>query len=329
MSRIYLTFFHALLMGLWLSASACAVDEFSDIKLIRQLPTRASEIASVFDQSRGNICEAIGEGEPVELTSFARTLTNRDRSQKSPTIPASRTGFMSIGLDLTKSNEASLPVLSRSSIVDYLDSNFLLLQVRTRRDLLDRKLYYHHRPIAVTAQYSGPKVTHAFQPLVFQTTKNIRSLGVFVDSDVDKPRKPEQLRTIVLIYRNEMVRPGSKTPDEQFEWVFVRGVPTDDGSLEPHVFVTEENRTKLVYLRRFELPSRVNQCDCIGTIAITEFDRSGLYPESYQTSSYRLKQKEQYSWSQLEDYCSQTFDGSVAFNLNQLLDALIQGKIRS
>src|SRR5690606_30138518 len=108
--------------------------------------------------------------EPIELSSPARYLTERDRKQKNPPLPASRTGFLSIGLELPDSDKASLPTLSRSQIIDYLDSHYMLLEARVRRDLLDRKPYYHHRPIAVTARYTGPKVTQAFEPLVAQTT---------------------------------------------------------------------------------------------------------------------------------------------------------------
>ncbi len=328
-TRIYY-FFTLSVVGCLLATACHAADEFADLKWIRNLPTSEYDIRAAFEASRGEICEAVGPGEPVELSSFASALTNRDRSLKTPPLPSSRIGFMSIGLELTNSNKTDLPVLSRSRIADYLDSNYLLLQARVRRDLLDRELYYHHRPIAVIARYRGTRVSQPLEPLVAQTTKSVRSLGLFLDPDVEKPRKPEQLRTMVLIYRNEMVRPGKSIPEEQYEWVFVRGVENDrDKTLEPHLFVTDENRTRLVHIHQFSLPSRVRACSVIGTIEITQFDRTGLYPESYQTSSYQLNEKEHYSWSNLNEFSQQEHGGPLASHLNQVLDDLIAGKVES
>ncbi len=292
-----------------------------------------SEVRQAFERAKADACEVIGEGEPLEINSPIRFLTNRDRNLERPPLPASRTGLLSIGLELADADKAELPVLSRSQVLDYLDSNYVLLQARVRKDLLDRKLYYHHRPIAVTARYTGTKVSQPFEPLVAQTTRNIRSLGVFVDPNI-RPTKPQHLRTLVMIYYNEMMRPSAFASQtrkvEQYEWVFVRGVETESGeALQPHVFVTEENRTKLTYLRGFQMPSRVSQCDVIGKIAITGFDRTGIFPESYLTRSYRLHERRRYDWSDLEEKCVQMHGDGMESQLNQMLDSLISDSVKS
>ena len=313
-------------------ASSClAIDEFEDVKRIGRLPVSEMGIRNAFENAQGDVCEVVGEGEPLELSAPIRYLTNRDRKQKKPPLPASRTGFLSIGLELLDSDRADLPVLSRSRVVEYLDSHYVLLETRVRRDLLDRKPYYHHRPIALTARYTGPRISVALEPMVVQTTRNIRSLGVFVDSDA-AIRKAEQLRTLVLIYLNEIERSSvdSNTPrrSEQYEWVFVRGVESaSNQSLVPHVFVTEENRTKLVYLHQFQLPARVERADVIGRIAITGFDRSGIYPESYVTRSYQLQRRLSFDWEELNIECMRIHGGGLESHLNQMLDAIISGQI--
>lgn len=317
--------------SLYSAGECCAVDEFADIKWIDRLPMTDRDVVDAFEKAKSDSCEAIGEGEPLEITSPIRYLTRRDQKQKSPPLPAFRTGFLSIGLELSDTDRADLPVVSRSRVVEYLNSNYLLLQARIRKDLLDRRLYYHHRPIAVTARYSGQRVTQAFEPLVAQTTRNIRSLGVLVDSE-SRRKKAQDFRTLALIYYNEMVRPSSvglrDIKVEQYEWVFVRGVESESSqSLEPHVFVTEENRTRLVYLHGFELPPRVQRTDVTGQIAITGFDRTGIFPESYLTRSYRLQQKQRYDWSKLSEVCLQTFGGDLDTHLNPMLDGLIQGTV--
>lgn len=303
------------------------IDEFEDVKVIRRLPQSESEVRNAFENAKADACEVVGEGEPLELSAPIRYLTNRDRKLKKPPLPASRSGFLSIGLELSNSDRADLPVLSRSRVVDYLESHYVLLEARIRKDLLDRKPYYHHRPIALTARYSGPRISVAFEPMVVQTTRNIRSLGVFVDSDA-KVKKAEQLRTLVMIYFNEMMRSSVDSVlserSEQYEWVFVRGVESKfHQSLEPHVFVTEENRTQLVYLHRFQLPSRVQRADVIGRIAITGFDRSGIYPESYVTRSYQLQNRVRFDWEQLNSECVQIYGGGLDTHLNQMLDTII------
>lgn len=267
---------------------------------------------------------------------MANFLTNRDRRAKNAPLPALRQGFMSIGLELSASDESDLPILSRGQIVDYLNSNFVMLQARIRRDLLDRKLYYHHRPMAVTASYRGPKTTQAFDPLVGQTTNDIRSLGMFVGTS-RKPSKAEHFRTIVMLYRNEMIPTASSRKIERYEWVFVRGVEVESEipgtgrkpstRLEPYVFVTEDNRRRLVHLAAYEAPRSVRQCDVVGSIAITGFDRTGLYPQSYATRGYSLRKKLSFDWERLEDFSQQALGGKAAEHLTELLDSILEGEI--
>ncbi len=72
-----------------------------------------------------------------------------------------------------------------------------------RKDLLDRKLYFHHRPIAATAQYRGSRVSHAFEPIVSQSIRDFHGIGLFVEET--RILKAEKLRTLVLIFKNNVL----------------------------------------------------------------------------------------------------------------------------
>ncbi len=48
-----------------------------------------------------------------------------------------------------------------------------------RRDLVTGKLYFHHLPLAATANFRGSKVTQKFDQLVNDAVKDFRSVGLF------------------------------------------------------------------------------------------------------------------------------------------------------
>lgn len=316
--------FSVLLLCSLISFNANA-DEFGDIKILKTLPLSETEIKTAFMAAKVDSCEQVGEGQPLELTNFTPFLTARDKQTTSRRpMAATRRGFLSIGLQV---EEAGLPTLSKSKILDYVDKNYVSLQARIRRDLLDRKLYYHHRPIAVTAQFTGSKLTKAFEPVVAQTTNTVRSLGVFAEPD-KRPLKAEHLRTIVLVFRYEKAARAGRI-GEDYELAIVRGKESADGqSLVPHVFVTLDNRTRLAYLRQFNHPKQLTGCSISAKVLITDFDSTtGLYPKKTVTQSYSVSSRIEYDRSKLEDYCQKTLDGTMATHINQLLDDIIEDKV--
>jgi hypothetical protein len=301
-------------------------DEFSDIKLLRAVPFNEVELKAAYGAARSDTCEQVGEGQPLEMSSFTPFLTNRDQQKTSRRLPAAtRRGFLSIGLEI---DQTGLPTLSKSKILDYVDKNYVTIQARIRKDLLDRELYYHHRPIALTCQYNGTKLSRAFEPVVAQTVSNIRSLGVFAEPD-KRPLKAEHLRTIVLAFRFERVGRFAGKAMEDFELAIIRGKKTKDGlNLQSHVFVTQDNRSRLVYLRPFDYPKLEQGCSIIGKVQITEFDSStGLYPKKSVTQNYRLAKRAEFERISLEDYCKRTYDGTMSTHINQLLDDIIDNKV--
>ncbi|HBE70595.1 MAG TPA: hypothetical protein DDW52_20815 [Planctomycetaceae bacterium] len=223
-----------------------------------------------------------------------------------------------------------MPIISRGSIVDYLEENYVDIQTRVRKDLLDRKLYFHHRPLAVTAQYRGSKLTQPFEPVVSTSIRDFHSLGLFA-----QPGKrfydPEELRTIVLLFRTPMLQPGTRLQNDVYEFVFIHGTTDESGTeLTPHVFVTTEGRTQLSYLRELERkPLRPVACDILGKIVITDFDSSGIYPRKSATKSYRLASRQTLEIDELDAFCrSKSMTGGFGENVPAILKAIISDELR-
>ena len=146
------------------SHPAWSKDEFDDLKTISRLPTSSLEVASAHSRSRADACEQIAAGEPVSIHSFTTFLTQRDRGSRSAARgerprASSRHPAFSVGIEFDTQDRNALPTLSRSTIVDYVDEHFVSIQVRMRRDLLDRKIYFYHRPIALTFAYRGSRLS--------------------------------------------------------------------------------------------------------------------------------------------------------------------------
>jgi hypothetical protein len=308
---------------------ATAIDEFSDLKRIGMLPQTAREVRSAYRTSSSDSCEPVPEGESLEIRSFTTYLTTRDRHlAKGPPLPSSRRSLLTVGLEIQSADQVGLPALSRGRILNYLKENHITIQVRMRKDLLDRKLYYHHRPVATTSNYLGSKLTKSFEPVVASTVRDFHGLGLFVPESVTL-LKPEHLRTMVLLFRTELLT-GTGGSKEAYEYVFVRGVESNSPEgLEHRVFVTSAERTQVHLLQPFDRPLSVRQCSVVGKIAITRFDSSGIYPREAGTRSYSLDEQASLRWTSLDQFCeTKGLQGGAAANLTQALDAIISGELQ-
>lgn len=302
-------------------------DEFSDLKIIRSLPRSTTDLERAHRTSQSEACERISEGQSLEVTSFTTILTERDKRDgiRARPLPAARHSVMSVGLIMENSDRSTLPILSRSSILDYLDKHYVAIQLRVRRDL-DKKLYFHHRPLAVTAQYKGSKLTQKFEPIVANAIRDFHSIGIF--TKVTERLKPENLRTIVLLFKNSVLKPGLRTAD-QFEYAFVRGRQgKNETRLDTHLFVTSNDRSQVTYLNSYVPPISPNSTSIRGSVVITDFDSKGIYPRESATRSYRLDAKRIYSMTSIDAFCKENgLPGGIYENLDTVLDALIDEKI--
>ena len=309
-----------------------AFDEFGDIKTISRLPESQGEIERLFSRTVSDACELLPKGEPIEINGFLSTLTTRDRlSSKERSLPSGRRSLFSVGLQFESADRAALPALSGSKIASYIDEKFVTIQCRVRKDYLDRKLYYHHRPLALTTHYIGSKITDTFEPVVSHSVKDFHGIGLFVK---EQPGllKAENLRTMVMIFKNRMLRGGSTKPIEQFEFAFVRGREgkTPD-ALQQHVFVTSNNRAQLNYLRPYSHPRSQNGCGIRGELqSRNTTTTTGLYPVICATRSFKLNAGWTMPIETVNTFCAQQkLAGGLAYNLDTVLDAAIDGKLNS
>lgn len=303
-------------------ASAQTADEFSDCKIIRILPKTTAEMERLHRDNSSNQCEPLTDGQSLETTSYATIQTARASLDKTPR-PAMRFSIISVGLIMDSSDQADLPMTSRKTILDYIEKHYVSIQVRMRRDLVTGKQYFHHRPLAATANFSGSKVTQPFDRLVSTAVRDFRSVGLF-SKVAEEERKPEDLRTLVLMFRNTIVKSESRTAS-QFEYGFVRGRDGGKGDrLATHVFVTSKDRSELVYLNGYRRPTRTENCSIRGSVVITEFDRTGIVPKESATRSYRLDALRHFPMENIEDYCTKNnLKGGFFANVDTVLDVLI------
>ncbi|MFO1064472.1 MAG: hypothetical protein U0892_11470 [Pirellulales bacterium] len=307
------------------------MDEFKDLRTLNRLPKSDTELSSAHLRSRGEACETIAADEPVEMKSFLAVLTERDRRESAGTrLPSSsRQSVLAIGLSMDTRDKAGLPKLSGGAILDYLDKHYVSIQARVRRDWLDRKLYFHHRPIAVTGLYRGSKMSQPFEPVVANAVKEFHSIGLFTKQTPTR-LKPEHCRTLVLLFKNNILRAGGRY-DEQYEFAFVRGrVGKDADRLETHVFVTSRDRSVLCYINPYATPGGLNGCNIRGTVQITDFDSTGLYPKESVTKDYRLSSRRMVSLEAIDAFCkAESLEGGLHENLDEVLDAIIDERLKA
>lgn len=305
-----------------------AVDEFGDIKTIKSLPVTSLDIERAFERSASDACEQIPSGEPIEIRKFMTYMTQRDRNNpKSSPKPSARHSLLSVGLEFTVEDRAGLPTLSGSTIAGYVEDNYVAIQARVRKDYLDRKLYFHHRPLALTSKYSGSATTQAFEPIVAANIKDFHGIGLFVKDT--RVLRAEKLRTMVLVFKNKMLRPGSTRPSEQYEFAFVRGRESKQADrLDNHIFVTTNNRDRLHYMRTYAPPTSQIGCGILGRIAVIKYDGSGMYPTASATRSFKIDSNASILMSSVDEYCRRNqLPGGMSENLDVVLDAIIDGKL--
>lgn len=305
-------------------------DEYSDVQTLTRLPKTDREISAVFAATDRQSCEQLPKGEPLEVRTMTAALTMRDRLlTKTQAKPSSRVSVFSVGLEIDASDRADLPMLSGGKITEYLNENCVLIQARMRKDLLTRKLYYYHRPLAVTAAYRGARMSLQFEDVVAANIRQFHGVGLFIEDK--KKISAEQLRTLVLTFRNNVMKPGSLRADEQYEYVFVRGRESKiPDRLEHHVFVTAEDRQVLYYVSPYAQPTRPNRCSILGRIAITDYDPTGVYPKESATRSYKIDSRAKFLMADIDKYCADNqLEGGIHLNLTKVLDAIIDRKIRS
>lgn len=293
---------------------------------IHIIPTTKAQLNAVFDRAGTFRPSILPAGNPLELTSFTPRLIQRGSAGKGATtsIPTLRRHAFSLGLAVSKEDQRELPVISRSTIVNYLNDHFISVQVQIAKDPVTRELYLLPYPVAGTARFRGASVTQHTEPAVLSSIKNFRCLGLFLRPD-EKPT-PESLRTLVFVYRYRTTLGADRNdePITHYNILFVRAKRHGD-QLRLHTFITEKNQTVLHYLGAAQRPRSFSECSIQTNVYFNEYSHASLVPVNGIVRSSRLRSRKHFGVDQLEEYArSQQWEGGMWQNVTKILDAMIE-----
>jgi hypothetical protein len=322
------------------------------IKTITELPRSENEIIIAFEHARGQACEKVRPGEAIELKSFtlsfeggaiknadargadARSAASRSghaSSHRPLPVPTARRTAFSLGLDVSRADQAKLPLGSGGLIMDYIHDHYVAIQVPVYRDLVDDAIYLGHRPLAAMASFRGARLTQEFVETTASSVANIRGLGLWLRPN--QRQTPATLRTAVFVHKDlTAVEGGSRTDAKpNYELVFVRARPRegkDYGGVELHAFATSEQRRRLNYLHSTSWPAVADECSIKGTVVFTEYRLAQRIPSAAATRSFVLRTRSRFSFQQLDELARKNrWTGDALDNLTDTLDAIIDGKI--
>lgn len=285
--------------------------------VVRKLPRTQTEAAQAHEAHRHFECQPLNTGDAAEVAGLRQLA-------------------ISVSLDILPSDATALPRLSRGTIRDYLDQNFLFVAARLERDEQTSHVHLHPKPLAGTGGFSGDHSARVMMPAVLESVRDMHSLGLFVRPDVTPA--PQLLRTLVMLHKKMITSPGrggtlGEQPRASYEFLVMRAVP-DEGRpgasrLALHSFCTTDDRSTWHYLPSFSWPHGVFEASIKGTVKFTEFDRSsGLMPISAVTRGTSPRSRATFSLDELNAYCAaQNWKGDALENLAEVLDAIIAGEL--
>lgn len=308
---------------------------YSHLKLLRFIPQTVREIEDAHEKARSQTCEPVPAEEPLEISGFMPCLTSRDRAELERGVllwPSSRRHVFTIGLDMLSADKARLPTVSGGQILRYLDNHYVTVQARIQKDPLTSELFLHHRPLAATATFGRGTLTQDFTEATLEAVREFHSLGLYLPSG--QSAKAKNLRTLVLTYRSMEVLPaganGKPRLQPKFEYVFMRARDSKDSTpaLTVYAFATSDQRTRLHFLPAWTAPHQPQQCLVHAKVIFTEFSTLGLIPTKSATRNVVYNSKAVFEWEDLNDYArAQNWNGSALDNLNETLDAIIDGRV--
>lgn len=315
-------------------------DQRLDIRRIRVVPETAVQLEAAFRQRKSDDCEDLKAGEPIHLNRFVGHLTPRDHYREPGSLlPSTRKEVLTIGLSILPSDHKMLPLLSRSAILDFLKNHYVTIQARIQRDPSSHQWLLHYRPVAAIGRINGVPLTQDWVEAVASTVRDIRGLGILENSD-----KTVGSQTAVMIFRSAWLDESGASAGVRHELLIVHAVPEGstnvhrnsseslENALELHVFTTSDLRETWHHFRSESrtFPKRESDCDLEAMVRFDDFTSDGLQPKSSVTRKLTTRAWRRYRSSDLNRYLEQSkIDGGWSRNLDQVLNAMIDGKVRS
>jgi len=301
-------------------------------QVLRRLPHSEAEIAAAFSASR-NASVQVAVGDPMELASFDQEtsydVTAAGGKKEKARFQYARIPVFTYGLALTDADQQNLPAVSKGTILDRINDNYICMQIRVHRDMVTGAVYLYYKPFAAVGSYTL-EGTQEFTPLMEDSVRDCRGIGLFVKSGT--PVTAEAFRTFVAISKTMAVvdedRDALKPRErENYEFFIVRGRPAGD-SLELHAFATDEDRKVLNYVKPFAAPKNADDCSVKSTMLFTQYTVAKQSPSAKVVRFVSLNERHTFSMADLDKFVANAgLQGDALDNLTFVLDAIIDGKV--
>lgn len=317
----------------WAAASQAAGPVWVT-KLCARIPRTEEELAAEHAGSR-NSCIQVPVGDPLEVRDFTEptvydiSVTKGGEKQRLKLeYDLCRLNAMTIGLRIPPEEESQLPAVSKPSIRRRLNHNYIAIQARVHRDREHSQTYVYFKPFACVGRYGNLEATHEFSPLMEDSVRDMRAIGLFVPEG-EKP-SAEQLRTLVCVNRDQMMLPdaqGQVTSQVHYELVFVRA-RVEGNQVTLHSFVTNEYRRRLHYLQPADAPADRRSCSMVHTLRFTEYTAAKQSPSAKVTLEVTFNSRGYWELNALDRWVADAgLKGDAYDHVTQVLDAIIDGKI--
>jgi hypothetical protein len=312
-------------------------------RIIRHIPRTDAELAVLHERCADQGCEPIEDGLPLEVVGFNEPVAHHRSSvsagsPRATVLESSRRGVLSFGLDMAPDDQQQLPLLSGGKILEYVDRTYIAVQVRVERDTPSGEPFLHFQPTAVQGDYANRRTATPFTPMMRECVSQVRGLGLYLKPG--QTAKAENLRTLVASHRSladdarqaELEAKGISGREQHFELLCVRarvGGQSTERQVTLHTFVTTEDRTRLRYLPAYRMPSKAADCSVKSTIYFTSYGFANLYPAAKSTRRIEVNAQTSFAMADLDRYASsQGWEAGALANLTEVLDAIIDGRIR-
>ncbi|MBL9095055.1 MAG: hypothetical protein JNL96_27805 [Planctomycetaceae bacterium] len=303
------------------------------LRLITAVPQGREQLAKAFAESAAATCSMVEPGSALEMSELSAAAAESAGQRLSITVggrayavPMARLPALSVGLTITPEDRTELPLLSSGLIQDYIDGHYVCLQPLVRRDLDTGELHLHDVAAAALMRYSGEAVTQGFEPLVIESLKNTRSLGLLTPTT--RRPEPRQLRTLVLLTANPLIQTTEPLrTTEEYELLFLRADPGDDGSLEVRAFLAAGDQSTLHDFGSWQTPTQSAECDTIGTVYFTKYAGDGLSPTASALRSLATNSRRTIDAAALKAFAEKNGKKHWLDDAGAALDAILAGNL--
>jgi hypothetical protein len=303
-----------------------------DTRIVSKIPSSPIELEAVFRQRKNDTCETLETGEPLELKQFALALTQRDKFQ-SPSkevMPSTRVPVLTIGLNMQPADQRSLPTLSRSTILNYLESNFVSIQARVSKDPVTRELTLQYRPIGAVGGFTGLPVTKEYVEAINSTIKNVRGIGMYEPKSRNDKKERSPFQIAILLFRSTYMDDSGVGETAQHELGFVcMGNSNGDEPDISFIATTNQRKTWLLFSRESsQMPKRLNDCSMVATVRFDQFITGGLQPKTGIVRRISNRAKQKFDVEDIERFlASENLTGGWTENLDLAVEAILDGRV--